>query len=335
MIISKAPFRVSFFGGGTDFQPYFEENGGAVLSTTIDKYCYAFIRQLPPFFEYHTQVKYAVTESVRKTEEIAHPLIRNCMIHTDMHNLSILYDADLPARSGIGSSSSFAAALLQGLYALKGQYISKEQLAKEAIYVEREMCAETGGWQDQIAAVFGGLNRIDFSASRFSVSPIIISNERKKQLEESLLMFFTGISRNSFEVAKEQFAAVNSKKVDLAEMKRLVDEAEILLTSKENINEFGRMLDYAWKLKRGVSGKISSDYIDELYQRGISAGAIGGKLLGAGGGGFMLFFAPKERHTTIREAFKGYVEVPIKFENEGTKIVHYTSEVGNYGRIVG
>lgn len=329
MIISKAPFRISFFGGGTDYQPFFEEYGGAVLSTSIDKYCYAIIRQLPKFFDYHTQVKYAKIESVRKTEELIHPLIKNCMLHTNMHNLSILYDADLPARSGIGSSSSFASALLNGLYALKGKYISKEQLAKEAIYIERVLCCEAGGWQDQIAATYGGFNRIDFNTSGFTVKPIIISPGREKQLEQSLLMFFTGISRNSFEIAKMQLESTYSKNKELQQMKQLVDVAEDLLKSDSDINEFGKLLDDAWKLKRGFSNYITSDYIDEVYQKGIRAGAIGGKLLGAGGGGFLLFFAPPEKHFAIKEAFKDYVQVPIVFEKQGTTIVHYTPELVN------
>ena len=328
MVISRAPFRISFFGGGTDFPSFFEKYGGAVLSTTIDKYCYAIIRKLPRFFDYHTQVKYAKTESVRRTEDLEHPLIRNAMNYTGMHNLSILYDADLPARSGIGSSSSFGAALLQGLYALNGKYIGKEQLAKEVIHVERNLCAEAGGWQDQIAAAYGGLNRIEFDEVGFSVHPVIISAKRKRELEQSLLLFFTGISRNSFEVSKAQAASVEKNTDELLLMKDMVEEAEKILISNTDINEFGKLLDKEWRIKREISEKISSGYIDALYERGLSAGATGGKLLGAGGGGFILFFAEPQNHPAIVREMKDFISVPVAFESEGARVIHYTSELG-------
>lgn len=327
MIITKAPFRISFFGGGTDYPGYFEENGGSVLSATIDKYCYAIIRRLPPFFDYHTQVKYARTESVRHTEDLVHPLVRNCMLHTGMHNLSILYDADLPARSGIGSSSAFAAALLQGLYALQGRYISKEQLAKEAVYVERILCDEAGGWQDQVASAFGGLNRINFQENGFAVHPVVMPLERKQQLEQSLLLFFTGVFRQSSEIAKVQSSSVQQKKRELDEMKALVDEAEKILTSGQDLTDFGKLLDYTWTLKRRLTKEVSSEFIDDFYQRGRQAGAVGGKLLGAGGGGFILFFVPPERRLKVMESFKDFIRVPVIFEHEGASIIHYTPEI--------
>jgi D-glycero-alpha-D-manno-heptose-7-phosphate kinase len=326
MIITQAPFRLSFFGGGTDYQPFFEEYGGSVLSTTFDKYIQTTLRVCPPFFDYHTMVRYRITELVRKTEEIKHPLVRNCMLFTDMHNLSIGYDSDLPARSGVGSSSSFAIALLQGLYALQGKYVDKHQLAKEAIHIEREMCDESGGWQDQIAAAYGGLNRIDFDSDGFSVNPVIISKERKKHLEDSLLMFFTGLSRNSSEVAEVQVKATKSKIGQLLEMKALVPKAEQILTSGSDLNEFGRLLDHTWQLKRGITDKVSTDSIDEIYARGKAAGAIGGKLMGAGGGGFMVFFAEPDKHSAIREALSQLVYVPFKFENDGVRVIHYYPE---------
>ena len=324
MIITQSPFRISFFGGGTDYKPFFEAHGGSVLSTTFDKYVYTTIRKLPPFFDYHTQVKYARTESVRKTEEVEHPLVRNCMLHTGIHNLSVIYDADLPARSGLGSSSSFAVGLLQALYAMDGKYIGKEKLAKEAIYVERNLCGESGGWQDQIAASFGGLNRIDFDEQGFSVRAIVVSKERKRQLESRLLMFFTGMSRLSSEIAKEQVAVMESKTAELLEMKNLVYEAEKILCSQCDIEEFGKLLDHSWRLKRGLTSKVSNVYIDEIYRKGIENGAIGGKLLGAGGGGFMMFFVHPERQKAFREALSDLLNIPISFENEGAKVVHYT-----------
>ena len=326
MIISQTPFRISFFGGGTDYKPFFDEYGGSVLSTTFDKYVYTTIRKLPPFFDYHTQIKYARTESVRKTEELEHPLVRNCMLHTGAHNLSILYDADLPARSGLGSSSSFAVGLLQALFAMCGKYISKKKLAEEAIYIEREMCCESGGWQDQIAAAYGGLNRIDFNEEGFTVHSIVLTKERKKQLESYIMLFFTGISRLSSQIAAQQEVAIKSKIKELLEMKSLVDEAEKILCSQCDICEFGKLLDHAWRLKRGLTSIISSDFTDTIYEKGKKNGVIGGKLLGAGGGGFMMFFVPPDRQNEIRETFRELLYIPIAFENEGSKVIHYTSE---------
>ena len=327
MIITQAPFRISFFGGGTDYKPFFDEYGGSVLSTTFDKYVYTTIRKLPPFFDYHTQVKYARTESVRKTEEIEHPLVRNCMMHTGIHNLSVLYDADLPARSGLGSSSSFAVGLLQALNAMNGRYIGKKTLAEEAIYVERELCSESGGWQDQIAASYGGLNRIDFSEQGFSVHKVVVSKERKTALESHLLMFFTGMSRLSSHIAKEQMAIIKSKTAELLEIKSFVYEAERILCSQCNIEEFGNLLNHSWQLKRALTPSVATSHIDAIYQKAITHGAIGGKLLGAGGGGFMVFFVPPERHKAFLDAFRELLYVPIYFENEGAKVVHYTHDM--------
>jgi len=326
LIITKVPLRISFFGGGTDYQPFFNEHGGSVIVTTIDKYVYTSLRHLPPYFDYHTQVKYAKIESVRKTEELEHPLIRNCMLFTKAHNLTVLYDADLPARSGIGSSSSFAVGLLQAIYAMQGKYISKEQLAREAIYIERELCAESGGWQDQVAVAYGGFNRIDFNASGFNVQPVIIPNERKRELQKHLMMFFTGISRNSFKIASSQQDAIVSKKNELLEMKKLVDDAEQILTTNTDIIEIGKLLDYTWNLKRKITSEISTEYIDGLYEKAKKAGAIGGKLLGAGGGGFMIIFAKPEYHEAITDTFSDLIKVPVIFEEDGAKVIHYAPQ---------
>ena len=326
MIYTRTPFRLSFFGGGTDYQPFFEKHGGSVVSTTIDKYCYTTIRRCPPFFDYHTQVRYSKTESVRKTEEIEHPLVRNCMMYMGMHNLSVGYDADLPARSGLGSSSSFAVGLIQTMYAFQGKYVSKQKIAENAIHVERVLCDESGGWQDQIAAAFGGLNRIDFGADGFSVKPVIISPRRKQEAEDRLMMFFTGISRFSDAIAATQTSAIKDNTSQLLELKSLVDEAEMILSSQTDISEFGRLLDYAWQLKRGLSKDISTSYIDNIYQKAKNAGAIGGKLMGAGGGGFMVFFAQPDAFQKIRDALSELVYVPFTFENEGSKIIHYAPE---------
>ena len=329
MIITKAPFRMSFFGGGTDYPPFFNKFGGSVLSTTFDKYAYVTIRHLPHFFQYKTKLSYSTIEKVNTIEEIKHPLIRESMRYLNMHNLHITYDADLPARSGLGSSSSFAAALLGGLHALKGQYISDEELAKESIYIERTMCAEDGGWQDQVAACYGGLNRINFTENNFEVLPLIMSESRKQELNNNLMLFFTGFTRFSSEIAKEQVKVISNKDKEeqLLQMKKLVDEAECILRSNStDLDDFGRMIDYAWKLKRGLTDKISTSELDEIYTKAINAGALGGKLLGAGGGGFFVFYVPKENQMKVLKTLDKLMYIPFKFESSGMQVLHYTPE---------
>ncbi len=327
MIITKTPFRMSFFGGGTDMEEYFKENGGAVLSTTFDKYCYVNVRHLPRFFDYSTELSYAKTERVSKVNEIQHPAIRNAMEMLDMHEIRLTYEADLPARSGLGTSSSFAVGMLNAFYALKGKYADKKKLADEAIYLERVLCNEAGGWQDQIAASYGGLNRINFNADGYEVLPIIISPERKKQLNSNLMMFFTGFTRFSSEVQKANASDNRDKTAQLKEMCALVDEAEKILTDKNNdLNDFGRLLDHTWKLKRQTGSAVSTSNIDLLYDKGIKAGALGGKLLGAGGGGFLLFYVEPEYQKMLREAMSDLLYVPFEFENGGTRVIHYTPE---------
>lgn len=327
MIITKTPFRMSFFGGGTDMESFFEEHGGAVLSTTFDKYCYVNVRHLPPFFDYKTELSYAKTERVVSTDEIVHPAIRNAMKMLDMREIRLTYEADLPARSGLGTSSSFAVGMLNAFYALKGKYADKRKLADEAIYLERVLCAEAGGWQDQIAAAFGGLNRINFHAGGYEVLPIIISPERKKRLNENLMMFFTGFTRFSSEMQKANNVTAKDKTAQLREMLALVDDAEkVLVDSKSDLDDFGRLLDHTWRLKRQTGSKISTNSIDELYEKGINAGALGGKLLGAGGGGFLVFYVTPDKQAAVREAMKDLLHVPFEFENGGTRVIHYTPE---------
>ena len=263
MIITKTPFRMSFFGGGTDMPEFFRENGGAVLSTTFDKYCYVNVRHLPRFFDYSTELTYSNIERVSSVEDIQHPAIRNAMKFLDMHELRLTYEADLPARSGLGTSSSFAVGMLNAFYTLKGKYADKRKLADEAIYLERELCKESGGWQDQIAASFGGLNRINFNADGYDVLPIIISPQRKKELNDNLLMFFTGFTRFSSEIQKVNGIEKKDKTKQLKEMLLLVDEAESILTNKNSdLNEFGHLLDHTWKLKRQTGKAVSTDNID-------------------------------------------------------------------------
>ena len=328
MIITKTPFRMSFFGGGTDMENYFKENGGAVLSTTFDKYCYVNVRHLPRFFYFITEISYSKTERVTNVDDIQHPAVRNAMKMLDMHEIRLTYEADLPARSGLGTSSSFAVGMLNAFYALKGKYADKKKLADEAIYLERVLCQEAGGWQDQIAASFGGFNRINFNEDGYEVLPVIISPERKKQLNNNLLMFFTGFTRFSSDVQKaNSSSSPKDKNAMLKEMYSLVDDAEKVLTEKtSDLDDFGRLLDHTWKLKRQTGSAVSTNSIDGLYSRGIEAGALGGKLLGAGGGGFLVFYVQPEYQENVRKAMSDLMYIPFEFENGGTRVIHYTPE---------
>ena len=326
MIITRTPFRMSFFGGGTDMASFYEEHGGAVLSTTFDKYCYVNVRHLPRFFDYRTHLTYSKTECVNSVDEIQHPLIREAMRLLDIREIRLMYDADLPARTGLGTSSSFAVGLLNAFYALKGKRVDSKRLADEAIYLERVLCKEAGGIQDQIAAAYGGLNRIDMDRNGYRVSPVVLSNQRKNELNESLMLFFTGFTRFSSDIQQKTAAGMDEKIAQLLEMKRLVDDAESILISKADLLEFGRLMDYSWKLKRGLSDGISTGAIDDVYAAAMKAGACGGKLLGAGGGGFLLFFVEKERQAVVREALRDLLYVPFQFETGGPQVVHYTAE---------
>ena len=327
MIITKTPFRMSFFGGGTDMKEFFELHGGAVLSTTFDKYCYVNVRHLPRFFDYTTELCYSQTERVTSIEQIKHPAIRNAMKMLDMHEIRLTYESDLPARSGLGTSSSFAVGMLNAFHALKGKYVDKKRLADEAIYLERTLCNEAGGWQDQIASSFGGLNRISFNADGYDVRPVIISPDRKRELNDNLVMFFTGFTRFSSEVQAANAKNRGDKTAQLKEMLSLVDEAENVLTDKyADLDNFGRLLDHTWKLKRQTGSSISTGSIDALYAKGISAGALGGKLLGAGGGGFLLFYVQPERRVSVMEAMKELLYIPFAFEDGGTRVIYYSPE---------
>ena len=326
MIITRTPFRMSFFGGGTDFPDFYKEHGGAVISTSFDKYCYVNVRHLPRFFDYSTELSYAKTERVTDVNDIQHPAIREAMKYLDMHEIRLTYEADLPARSGLGTSSSFAVGMLNAFYALKGKYADKRKLADDAIYLERTLCNESGGVQDQIAASFGGFNRINFSAGGYVVTPVIISTERKNELNDNLMLFFTGFSRFSSDIQVSTQAAMKDKTAQLLEMLSLVDDAENILTGKCDLVEFGKLLDHTWKLKRGITDSISTDSIDGLYNKAIEAGASGGKLLGAGGGGFLLFYVEKDKQEKVRQALESLLYVPFEFENGGTQVIHYSPE---------
>ena len=327
MIIVKTPFRMSFFGGGTDIPVFFNEYGGAVISTTFDKYAYVNVRHLPPFMPYYSELVYSKFERVNSIDEIVHPLIRECMRLHDIHEIRLTYEGDLPARTGLGTSSTFAVGMLNAFCALKGKMMSKHQLAQEAIHVERDILQEHGGWQDQVAAAYGGLNRIDFSEGQFKVTPIIIHPDRKKELDDNLMLFYTGVQRFSSEIQADTFAKPVDKTKQLLDMLALVDEAQNILTDKNtSLNELGKLLDYTWKLKRGTGNKVSNNSIDDLYDKGIKAGALGGKLLGAGGGGFLVFYVQPEKQKSVRKAMKDLMYIPFEFENEGATIIHYSPE---------
>ena len=327
MIITQTPFRMSFFGGGTDVESFFKEYGGSVISTTFDKYCYVTVRHLPRFFDFTTHLTYSKVEYVNDVNKIEHPAIRNAMKMLDMHELRLTYDADLPARSGLGTSSSFAVGMLNAFYALKGKYADKRKLADDAIYLERVLCNEAGGWQDQIAAAFGGFNRINFNSKGYDVLPVIISPKRKRELNENLMLFFTGFTRFSSDVQNANALENPDKISQLKEMLSLVDDAERILVDKHSdLDDFGRLLDVTWKLKRKTGSAVSTTNIDELYTKGIKAGALGGKLLGAGGGGFLIFYVQKEYQEKVREAMKDLMYIPFMFEDGGTRVIHYTPE---------
>ena len=326
MIISKTPFRISLFGGGTDYPNWYRENGGSVLATAIDKYCYISCRHLPPFFEHKHRIVYSKVENVKEIKEIQHPSVRAVLSTLETNaGLEIHHNGDLPARSGIGSSSSFTVGLINVINALKGQQISKEDLAKQAIYIEQKVLKESVGSQDQILASFGGFNRINFYPDdTFNITPVIISKSLTDQLQSHMLLFFTGVSRFSSDIAKDKIANFKNRFQELTQIKQMVDEGLSILQSPSTpIAELGKLLHESWQLKRSLSNKISTPEIDTIYQTGLAAGAIGGKILGAGGGGFILFFAKPENHKNIRKKLKGLVQVSFCFDNTGSKIVLY------------
>ena len=313
---------MSFFGGGTDFPDFFREYGGAVISTTFDKYCHVNVKEIPDVFDFKTVLSYARIERVNSVDEIQHPAIRNAMKWLGLEKIALNYDADLPSKTGLGTSSSFSVGMLNAFYTMLGIEKTKRELADDAIHLERVLCAEEGGIQDQIAAAFGGFNRIDFGAHGYTVTPVGISDERKEMLNGNLMMFFTGLSRFSFEIQQSTKTAMDSKTAELLEMLGMVDIAEkILIDPSANLDDFGRLLNETWLLKRSISKKISSDYIDECYAKAIRAGALGGKLLGAGGGGCLLFYVTEEKRQSVRNALSDMHEIKFRFENEGTQII--------------
>lgn len=329
MIITRTPLRISFFGGGTDYPAWYREFGGAVLSTAIDKCCYITCRRLPPFFEYHSRVSYSRVENVTENGAIEHPSVRACLQFLQIdEGVEIHHVADLPARTGLGTSSAFTVGLLQGLYALRDQMRSKSALAADAIHVEQDLLSEAVGSQDQISAAYGGFNRINFlTDDKFEVKPVILPRERMAALQEHCVLFFTGFSRTASEIAQEQIRLTPHRQRELSLMHQMVDEAEaIVVDSNRPLSEFGRLLHEAWQIKRTLTQKITNSTLDEIYEAGCGAGALGGKILGAGGGGFMLFFVPPERRQAVRMRLKNLLCVPFSFFSRGSHVVVHEPE---------
>jgi D-glycero-alpha-D-manno-heptose-7-phosphate kinase len=330
MIITSTPLRISFFGGGTDYPLWYRQYGGSVLSTTIDKSCFITCRWLPPFFEYHSRISYTKVENVNRNGDIQHPSVRACLQYLGItEGVEIHHIADLPARTGLGTSSAFTVGLLLGLYALRNQMRDKHTLAAEAIHVEQELLKEAVGAQDQVSAAYGGFNRINFHTDgSIDVKRILSAKDRIAELEQHLALYFTGFSRIASEIAQEQLRVTPHKKRELDTMLQLVNEAESIVSNPNRpINEFGRLLHESWQIKRTLTQKISNANIDEIYQAGLSAGALGGKLLGAGGGGFMLFFVPPEKREALRARLKKLLCVPFSFSAKGSDVVVYEPEV--------
>jgi D-glycero-alpha-D-manno-heptose-7-phosphate kinase len=325
MIITRTPFRISFFGGGTDFREWYSKNEGCVLSTSIDKYCYISARKLPPFFDHDYRVVYSKIETVKQINDIEHPSVREVLKYLKInYPLEIHYDGDLPARSGIGSSSSFTVGLLKSLFALNGQIISNQALAQIAVDIEQNHIGEIVGSQDQIAASYGGFNKITFHKDgNFSVEPIILKNNRLSKLEDNLLLFFSGFSRISSKIAKKQVDNIKSNDIFLKKMMENVQLAIDILQSKKSLKEFGELLHENWLLKKNLASNISTIEIDSMYNKARDSGAIGGKVLGAGGGGFLLFYVEEENQRKVIQALNHLIHVPFKFENNGSKVVMY------------
>ncbi len=328
MIITRTPFRISFFGGGTDYPGWYRQNGGAVLATTINKYCYLTCRYLPPFFEHRIRVVYSFIERCNEIDEIQHPSVRETLRHLSFsRGLEIHHDGDLPARSGMGSSSAFTVGLLNALHALQGKFIGKKQLSMDSIHIEQNILKETVGSQDQVMAAYGGFNRVVFAESGgISVEPVIISQDRLKELSSHLLLFYTGIKRTASDIAGTYVDSLHTKDRQLREMRGMVDEALRIISGGEDIQKFGSLLHEAWVLKRSLGAKISNSELDQMYDQARAAGAVGGKLTGAGGGGFLLLFAPPELHLKIKDSLQGVLHVPFDFESSGSRVIHFDHE---------
>ena len=328
MIISRTPFRISFFGGGTDYPVHYKKHGGAVLASSINKYCYITCRYLPPFFKHKHRIAYSVVETPNKISEIDHPSVRETLRYMDIKKgVEIHHDGDLPARAGLGTSSSFTVGLLNALYALKGKSVTKRQLALDAIYIEQEKIKENVGSQDQITTAFGGFNKIEFNGDEeFRVRPIPLTRKKSQFLQDHMMLFFTGFSRTASHIAKEQIKKTPDRKKELKRMTEIVDEAiDVLNDNDTDFTEFGKLLHENWMIKRNLTSKITTEKIDKIYYDAMKAGASGGKLLGAGGGGFILFFVEPKKQKQVMNKLKNLLYVPFRFENSGSQIIYFTA----------
>ena len=336
MIISRTPFRISFFGGGTDYPVWYKKHGGSVLCTTIDKYCYITCRALPPFFEHKFRAVYSKIELCQSFEEVQHPAVRETVRFLKIkRGMEIHHDGDLPARSGMGSSSSFTVGLLHSLYAWQGMMVSKMRLARESIHIEQNMIGETVGSQDQVAVAFGGLNRVVFHRNgEIEVQPLTISNARQDELCSHLMLFYTGIKRTAAEVADSYVSCLLDRKKTLLQMKDLVDEGAMILNSRAPISRFGELLHRGWLLERGLSSQVSNSTIDTLYEKARRNGAIGGKITGAGGGGFLLLFVPPAAQKNVRSGLRELIHVPIKLESEGSRIIFFDTNEEDFSQAI-
>lgn len=325
---------MSFFGGGTDYPAWFREHGGAVLATTINKYCYLTCRHLPPFFSHSSRVVWSKIELVKDRQEIQHPAVREALNFLDIREgIELHHEGDLPARTGLGSSSAFTVGVLNALYGLTGVMAGKTQLARDAIEIEHDRLKEAVGCQDQVMAAFGGFNRVDFWGDRnFRVSPIIVAAERIRQLHAHLMLVFTGHARTASAIAADQISAIPSRRRELKIMQQMVDDALKILSGSYALDDFGALLNESWQLKRTLTDKISTSVVDDIYATAMRAGAKGGKLLGAGGGGFLLLFAKPDEQPAVREALKDFLHVPFEFESVGTHVIFYEREHGTPGR---
>jgi D-glycero-alpha-D-manno-heptose-7-phosphate kinase len=340
MIISRTPFRVSLFGGGSDYPSWYRQHGGTVLGMTINKYCYITIRPLPPFFEHRHRIVYSRIELVRENSEIDHPSVRAVLTELNVtQGLEIHHDGDLPARSGLGSSSSFTVGLLNAINALHGRMMSKRRLADDAIRIEQDVIRENVGSQDQVWAAYGGLNRINFRTDdSIGVVPLIIDDRKRQHLQDSMLLFFTGLSRNASTIAGDKIANLEKKAQQIRTMMQMVDEAQAILQNpRRSVDEIGQLLHDSWQLKRELAASVTTSTIDEIYEAGRSAGALGGKLLGAGGGGFMLFFVEPDKRDSVIKALDRLIPVPVEIGRDGSRIIIYEPDehqpYGQGGRV--
>lgn len=335
MIIVRSPLRVSFFGGGTDHPAWLNTGEpGAVLSTTIDKYIYVQLRRLPAVFDFNYRVAWGMLEEVKSINEIQHPVVRAVLTHyaaAEETGYEVIYNADLPSKSGLGSSSSFTVSLLHAFFGNKERLCSKQALAREAFFVEQQLLKETVGYQDQIAAAHGGFNRIDFGSNgEYHIRPVQVSGARRQELEQSMMMFFTGFTRSAEEIEKRKIAKFNDRTAELRAIYEMVNEGERILSDPGRpVAEFGELLDHAWTVKRSLDESVSNPMIDERYEAAMNAGALGGKLLGAGGGGFLLMYVPPAKRAAVLEAMKGLSYVPLQMERSGTSVVLYNPELTN------